>query len=507
MNTHRTQLFALAFAAALVGGAAQPVQAAEARPPNVIIILADDMGYGDLSSSRQGTGIQTPAIDRLAAEGARMTSGYAPASTCTPSRYAMLTGEYAWRKEGTGILPGDAALIIAPERTTLAGIFKQAGYATGLVGKWHLGLGDDKHPVDFNGTIKPGPNELGFDYAFHMPATGDRVPTVYMENGRVVNLDAADPIAVDYNKKIGNLPATSSGSIINNIPRIGWMSGGTAALWVDQTKSDIFNAKALDFIRRHRSKPFFLYYAAHEPHVPQAPNQRYAGKGGHDGARGDAIVQLDEQVAAIMKTLKDEGLDVNTLVIFSSDNGRQVPNFDPVHLSADEFRANGIYRGGKYSAFEGGQRMPFLARWPGHIKPGTVSAEPVSLVDMPATAAALTGRKLAPADAPDSFDILPVLTEGAKSPHAVLFYGNETLTGMRAGRWKLITEKQHFWQDKTPEKDQSGPPYLYDLDTDPGELNNVAGKYPELVQRLQAALADAKQAGFTRPGAQKVKQR
>lgn len=486
-------LLSLSLASASLVVAASPT-----RPPNIVLILADDLGYGDATCNRQGTGIHTPAIDRLATEGMRLTNGYAPASTCTPTRYAMMTGEYAWRKQGTGILPGDAKLIISPGRTTLASILKDADYTTALIGKWHLGLGDGK--IDWNQTIAPGPNQVGFDYSYHMPATGDRVPCVYMENGRVMNLDPADPITVSYRKKIGDWPSGPRGTIINDIPRIGWMTGGKAALWDDTTKSDIFNAKALDFIRAHKSKPFFLFYAAHEPHHPQVPNPRFSGKANANGTRGDAIVQLDEQVAQIMKTLKEEGIDDETLVIFSSDNGCQVSHSDPVRLEPEVFRANGIYRGGKYGEFEGGQRMPFIVRWNGHIKPGTVSSEPVSLIDLPATVAALVGRQLAPSDAPDSLDILPVLTSGAKSPHSVLLYGNDQPGGIREGQWKLIVRPQPENASKRG-SDMTGLPYLFDLESDPGEASNVANQHPDIVKRLASALNTAKQTGFTRPGA------
>lgn len=502
--------------------ASSAIQAGEARrQPNVVFILADDLGYGDVSCNGQGK-IQTPAIDKLAAEGLRFTSGYAPCSTCTPTRYSIMTGEYAWRKKGTGILPGDAALIISPSRLTLPRIFKNAGYVTGAVGKWHLGLGDGK--IDFNNHISPGINEVGFDYSFNMAATGDRVPCVYMENGTVVNLDPADPISVSYKHKIGDWPTgrenpellrmkSNEGhldTIINGIARIGWMYGGKSALWVDQTLSDTFNAKALDFIRKNKARPFFLYYAAHEPHVPRDPNPRFLGKSGV-GARGDAVVQLDDEVARIMATLKEEGLDENTLVILSSDNGPATADGYVDGALEEESKtghfANGIYRAGKYTEFEGGQRLPFIARWTGHIQAGGTSAEPVSLIDLPATAAALTGQELKPADAPDSLDILPVLTSGAKSPHAALFYGNAKAAGIREQNWKLITTKQNEVDRRNPRHDGNAPqgvPLLFDLDTDPKETVNLAEKNPEVVKRLSADLEQAVSAGFTRPGAAKV---
>ena len=512
----------LALALAPLAALAAPT---DNRPPNVILILADDLGYGDISCNGMGK-IKTPAIDRMAAEGLRLTDGYAPASTCTPTRYGVMTGEYPWRKKGTGILPGDAELIISPSRATLPRVFKNAGYATGAVGKWHLGLGAGK--IDFNTHITPGLNELGFDYAFNMAATGDRVPCVYMENGRVVNLDPADPIRVSYGKKIGDRPTGKehpellrmkfneghNNTIVNGISRIVFMTGGKAALWNDQTLSDTFCTKACDFIRANKTKPFFLYYAAHEPHVPRDPNPRFVGKSGV-GARGDAVTQFDDEVARLFATLKAEGLDNNTLVILSSDNGNAVADgYADGALEAETkagHHGNGVYRGGKYGDFEGGLRMPFLARWPGRIKAGGVTAEPVALTDLIATAAALTGQKLEADTAPDSRDILPVLTAGAKSPHEFLLFGNDRAAAIREGRWKLIVAKPRA--DVTHRNPQpagpapKGHPMLFDLAADPAESVNLADQHPDIVRRLREKLDTAVSAGFTRPGATAVTQR
>ncbi len=521
------KLLPLAAAALAPLGAALAAESPGAkRPPNVIVIIADDLGYGDISCNGPGK-IGTPNIDRLAREGLRLTAGYAPASTCTPTRYGLLTGEYAWRKRGTGILPGDAALIISPSRTTLPRVFRNAGYATAVVGKWHLGLGDGK--PDFNTRVAPGPNELGFDYAFTMAATGDRVPCVYLENGKVVNLDPADPISVDYRRKVGDWPTGRENpellrmkfneghadTIVNGISRIGFMTGGKAALWDDRTLSDTFNAKAREFIRGSKGRPFFLYYAAHEPHVPRDPNPRFVGKSGA-GARADAVLQFDDQVARLMETLKAEGLDDNTLVILSSDNGPAAADgYADAALENERkagHRGSGPYRGGKYTDFEGGVRMPFLARWPARIPAGRVSAEPVCLTDLVATAAALTGRPLAPSDAPDSFNILPVLTDGAKSPAPYRLFGNPgaelTASAVREGRWKLILRDAGAHSARAllrnPPADTptpTGAPLLFDLEADPGETVNLADKHPDTVKRLTALMAESARAGFSRPGA------
>src|SRR5829696_8397432 len=309
-----------------------PLPAFAQRRPNVVLIYADDLGYGDVSAyaaglprrSSQKSGAEaglrrllTPNVDRLAREGIRFTDAHAAAATCTPSRYAMLTGEYAWRKPGTNVLPGDAALIIEPGRPTLATVFQRAGYTTGVVGKWHLGLGPAGGP-DWNGEIRPAPEDIGFDSSFIMAATGDRVPTVYVENRRVAGLDPADPIKVQYGEPLGDWP-TGRGSpdllkvhpshghdqtIVNGISRIGYMTGGNTALWKDEEMGDVFTRKATAFIEQHRAKPFFLFFSLHEPHVPRVPHPRFVGATTM-GPRGDAIAQLDWSVGQVLEKLDE----------------------------------------------------------------------------------------------------------------------------------------------------------------------------------------------------------
>jgi arylsulfatase A-like enzyme len=480
-----------------------PAPAPAQPPPNIILIYADDLGYGDVSAYGAKT-IDTPNIDRLAKGGLRFTDAHSAAATCTPSRYALLTGEYAFRKPGTGVLPGNAAMIIEPGRTTLPSLLRSAGYATGVVGKWHLGLGPKDGP-DWNGEIRPGPNDIGFDYSFIMAATGDRVPTVYVENRRVVGLDPADPITVSYSAPVDggatgkNNPeqltmAPSHGhdqTIVNGISRIGYMKGGKAALWKDEDMADDFTRRAVRFIEQQKAQPFFLFFALHDPHVPRVPHPRFAGKTTM-GPRGDVIVQTDWSVGEILGTLDRLQLTDNTLVIFTSDNGPVVDDGykDDAVAKLGSHAPSGPFRGGKYSHFEGGTRVPFVVRWPARIKPGTSDAL-ISQVDFLASFAALVKKPLAAGDAPDSVDTLGALLGTAKVGRAELIEqaGGQAL---RAGQWKYIeaSKRPKMNVQTNTELGNEAVPQLYDLGNDPGERQNVADKYPdklaELMARLQA---------------------
>ncbi len=480
--------------------------------PNVVIILADDIGYGDVSCYG-ATAVKTPNIDRLAKEGLRFTDAHAPAATCTPSRYAMLTGEYAWRKPGTGVLPGDAALIIEPGRTTLATLFQRAGYSTGVVGKWHLGLGPQGGP-DWNGEIKPNPNDIGFGYSFIMAATGDRVPTVYVENRRVVGLDPADPIKVSYANPIGDWPTGKANpeqlkihpshghdqTITNGISRIGYMTGGKAALWKDEEMADVFAQKAVAFIEQQKSQPFFLYFALHDPHVPRVPHPRFVGKTTM-GPRGDALVQADWCVGEILAALDRLKLANNTLVIFTSDNGPVVDDGykDDAVAKLGNHKPAGPFRGGKYSSFEGGTRVPLIVRWPGQVKRG-VSDALVSQIDFTASFAALLGQMLAPADAPDSFNVLSALLGKTKTGRTHLVEQASALA-LRQGQWKYIAPSNGRKLNPETNTELGNDPaaQLYYLTNDKGETNNLADQQPEKVKELAALLQQIRQAGRSRP--------
>lgn len=494
------------FLSTLAGGAlASRLSAQSGAKPNIVLIYADDVGYGDISCYG-ATRVRTPNLDRLAAGGMRFTNAHASSATCTPSRYTLMTGEYAWRKKGTNVLPGDATLIIPTERQTLPGMLQKQGYHTGVVGKWHLGLG--RTEVDWNTEIKPGPLEVGFDYSFIIPATGDRVPCVFVENRRVANLDPKDPIRVNYDHPIGDEPTgrknpemlkmhPSHGhdmAIVNGISRIGYMTGGKSALWVDEDIADTLTKKAVGFIDQNRRNPFFLYFATHDIHVPRVPNQRFAGKTPM-GPRGDAIAELDWSVGQVLDTLDRHKLTGNTLVMFSSDNGPVVDDGyrDEAVEKLGPHKPAGPLRGGKYSKFDGGTRVPMLARWPGHIQADAQSDALVSQVDYYASLGAITGVKPAAGAAPDSMDMHNALLGRDRQGREWLVEHAGTL-GIIVGNWKYIAPSggQKVNPNTNTEMGNDPAPQLYDLSNDLGERNNLAAQYPERVKAMQERLAQVR---------------
>lgn len=473
--------------------------------PNIIIICADDLGYGDVSCYG-ATRLETPNIDRFASNSLRFTNAHCTSATSTPSRYSLLTGEYAWRRTGTGILPGDASAIILPGRPTMASVLKSAGYTTAVIGKWHLGLGGEGGP-DWNGEIKPGPGEIGFDYSYILPATVDRVPCVYVENGRVAGLDPDDPIEVNYDHKIGDWPTgrenpellkmhPSHGhdmTIINGISRIGYMTGGKSALWVDEDIADVITGKAVSFIEKNKDRPFFLYFATHDPHVPRVPHPRFAGRSAM-GPRGDVILQLDWTVGEIVKTVERLNLNRNTLLIFTSDNGPVVDDgyMDQAVELLGSHSPAGPLRGGKYSAFEGGTRIVFIAGWEGKIKKG-VSNALFSQIDLMASLARLAGAELPAGAAPDSHDNLDVLLGKTKTGRDwVVGHALNGRLSLLKGNWRYIQPGPgvKVMPSTKIETGNDPLPQLYNLNDDIGEKNNVAEENPPVVNELTMQLDD-----------------
>ena len=469
--------------------------------PNIVVILADDLGYGDVGCNG-ATKISTPNIDRLAAGGLRFTDAHSAASTCTPSRYSILTGEYAFRNPRAVILDGDAPLTIDPKQPTLPAMLKERGYVTGFVGKWHLGLGHGN--TDWNRAIDPGPNEIGFDSCYFLPATPDRVPCVYVENHRVVNLEAGDPLTLSYQHPVGPEPTgrdhpellrypankQHSGTIVDHISRIGFMTGGHAAWWVDEEMAQQFLSKAQAFVEQNKDHPFFLYYCPHNIHVPRAPNGKYLHTSGC-GIRGDSIEELDAVVGGLIDTLHRLNLAENTLVVFSSDNG---PIFNDGYADGSVKEANGHrpagpYRGGKYQIFEGGNRLPFIVSWPGRVAP-RVSAALVSQMDLFASLADLVGRTDAAKTRPDSEDILPALLGASRQARSTLIEQAPGRLALRDGAWKLVLAGKEQARKPLEEGDLTqGPPLapeaqLFDLLHDPGETQNVASEHAEVLGKM-----------------------
>jgi arylsulfatase A-like enzyme len=477
----------------------------EKKQPNIVIIYADDLGYGDVSSYGSTT-ISTPNIDRVAGQGLLFTNAHCTSATSTPSRYSLLTGEYAWRKKGTGVATGDAPALITPGRTTMATVLQRAGYKTGVVGKWHLGLGP-AGGADWNGEILSGPIDIGFDYNFLIPATGDRVPCVFVENRRVVGLDPSDPIMVSFKEPILTEPTgrdhpellkmhPSHGhdmTIVNGISRIGYMSGGKSALWIDEDIADIITGKAVEFIKDNKDQPFFLYFATHDIHVPRTPHQRFVGKSGM-GPRGDAILEFDWSVGEILNTIESLNLAENTIVIVTSDNGPVVDDGykdDAVEKLGDH-KPSGPLRGGKYSLFDGGTRIAFIVKWPGKIEAGTTDAL-FSQIDLMASFAALTGQSLGEEEGPDSFDNLNTLLGKSDKDREWLIEHASRLSIIKDG-WKYIEPgpgpKLNTYVNIELGNDTL--PQLYNLMEDIGEQKNLAAENPGVVKELTELLESIK---------------
>jgi arylsulfatase A-like enzyme len=471
----------------------------DVKKPNVIVILADDLGYGDVSCYGSQT-IHTPNIDRLANEGLRFTQGYSTSATSTPSRYALVTGMYPWKNKDAKILPGDAPLIVDTQVQTLPKLMQEAGYSTGAIGKWHLGLGSGS--PDWNTTISPNPADIGYEYSYIQAATNDRVPCVYVENGKVDGLDPSDPIYVSYKENFEGEPTgklnpellkvhPSHGhdmSIVNGISRIGFMKGGKAALWTDETMAGVFVDKAKAFISENKEKSFFLYFGLHQPHVPRVPNEKFAGKSGL-GPRGDAILEADWAVGELLNHLDELGLTDNTLVVFTSDNGPVVDDGykdQAVELLGDHKPA-GLLRGGKYSLFDGGTHVPFITRWPQKIKPG-VSDALVCQIDFLASFSELTETPLSQNF--DSQNVLKALLGESETGRTELVIEGVNNLAYRNGDWVLLAPSEGAaYQKLTGTETGRSPEYqLYNLKTDIGEQQNLTTQEPERVELMKTAL-------------------
>ena len=464
--------------------AAGALGAAPSKLPNIVYILADDLGWGDLRCYNQESAIPTPHADRLARQGIRFLDMHSGSAVCTPTRYGILTGRYCWRTSLTkGVLWGYSPNLIEKDRLTVPAMLKRRGYYTAGVGKWHLGLGDQEK-TDYSKPLRPGPLDHGFDYYFGIPASLDMDPYLYFENDRAVE------------QPTSHTPG-------QNTPRgVFWREGPISPGFNIPEVLPTLTDKAVSILRQRAQtqQPFFLYLALTAPHTPWVPKQPYVGKS-RAGAYGDFVAQVDDTLGVIMKTLDETGLTGNTLVVFTSDNGADWKVEDKERFA---HRANAKWRGEKADVWEGGHRIPFVARWPGRIRAGSTTNQLGCLTDLMATAAAITDQALPRTAGGDSYNLLPVLTGAAKSPvrEAIIHHSVEGVFSVRQGNWKLELGlgSGGFSDPKTEEPKPGGPQgQLYDLAADPGELKNVWLERPDEVKRLTALLDAYKRQGYSRP--------
>jgi arylsulfatase A len=459
------------------------------RLPNLVIVLADDMGYGDPGSYNPQSKIATPNIDKLATQGMRFTDMHSPSAVCSPTRYGMLTGRYCWRGPlKKSVCFGYDPLLIELGRLTLASLLKPFDFITAVIGKWHLGLGGDL-TADYSKPLKPGPNQIGFDYFLGFPAALDMRPYVLVENDRAL-APPTDFMPASLSQRLGGLGS--------------WEAGPAAPGFKHVDIQPRFAAKAVEFIgRQKKDKPFFLYFPLTGPHEPWAPTAEFRGKS-RAGPYGDAVQQMDAMLGQIMKALDAGGHRDNTLLIFTSDNGA---GWVPEEIAFFKHKANGEWRGQKGDIWEGGHRVPFIARWPGKIKPGGASEETLCLVDLLATTAAVVGAPLPDNAAEDSFNFLPILLgEKPATPirEFVVYHSFYGSFGIRQGPWVLIPTlgSRGFSQPAGVLPVLGGPEgQLYNLKDDPGQTNNLWLTQPDQVRRLSKLLEKAQTDGRTRPAA------
>ncbi len=488
--------------------------------PNVILINADDLGYGDLGVYG-ATKVQTPNIDRLAVQGRMFTDAHTVSAVCTPSRYALITGEYPVRANNlSSVIFNRDSLIIPESKYTIADVFKEQGYATACVGKWHLGFGEIR-PVDWNSKLKPGPLELGFDYYFGVPVLNSHPPFVYVENHDVVGLEEDDPFV--WGEEANTAPYPEKWNKWDQ--KIG---GAQKAheIYVDSLVGTTLKDTAQAFIRKHKTEPFFLYFATTNIHHPFTPAKRFLGSS-NAGRYGDFIHELDWMVGEIMRTLDEEGLAENTLLILTSDNGGML-NQGGQDAYAMDHKLNGELFGFKFDAWEGGHRIPFIARWPGKIDAGTTSNQLISNVDMLATFSAIFEEELESNQGLDSYNLLPALTGNpSESIRESLIIAPNDLDKMalRKGKWMFISgrggggfQAEHvgmhdlggaaatpFTNQQNSEiedgkiKADAAPAQLYDLEDDLSQKNNLYYEFPEIVEMMKKELQEIRNSKKTRP--------
>lgn len=480
----------------------------EAKKPNIIYILADDLGYGDIGAFNPDGKIKTPHIDQLAKDGMKFTDAHSPSAVCTPTRYGIITGRYSWRsKLKNGVLTGKSKALIPNSRTTVASMLKKGGYTTSFIGKWHLGWdwaekdsanfggegwnATDFDNLDFTKPVMNSPKELGFDYSYGHSGSLDMAPYVYLENGNITA--AVDTITEDTGKYTW------------------WRKGPTAADFVHDDVTPNFFRKAMDYVtdKANDENPFFMYLALPSPHTPILPTEEWLGKS-ELNPYGDFVVMIDDYMGKLLKVVEEQGIAENTIIIFTSDNGCS-PQADFEVLANKGHDPSSIYRGHKADIYEAGHRVPFIVKWPGIIAPNAVSDQTICHTDLMATCAAIADVTLADDEAEDSFSMLPLLNGDDItnfSREATVHHSINGSFAIRKDNFKLIfCPGSGGWSYPIPGKDDMTdlPKFqLYDLKVDPSEENNLFENHPEKVDELKTLMASYIENGRSTPGAKQT---
>jgi len=459
-----------------------PPETAKELLPNIVLILADDMGLGDVGAYNPQAKAPTPSLDSLATSGMRFTDAHSSSAVCTPTRYGLLTGRYSWRSSlKKGVLKGYDPLLIDPSRSTMASMLRENGYATAAIGKWHLGLGNNE-VTDYSQPLSPGPNDVGFDYFFGIPASLDMPPYTFVENDRILTSFDGDEVGESERRKLGGDGYWHAGPIardfahIDVLPQI--MERSVAYIQQKANSAD--------------EQPFFLYVPLNAPHTPWMPTPEFLGRSDL-GYYGDFIVQVDHTVGQIMNALDETGVAERTLIIFATDNGAR---WTPEDTEKWDHRANLELRGQKADIFEGGHRVPMIVSWPGHVQAGAKTRHLTSLTDLYATLADVTGATPGQADGEDSETILPTLLGESQAQRAsVIHHSASGMFAVRSGDWKLIEGlgSGGFTRPKFIEPEEGGPAgQLYNLAIDPAETDNLYLQRPDVVERLTLILEETR---------------
>ncbi len=483
---------------------ASPVE----KQPNIIYVLADDLGYGDITAFNKDSKISTPNIDKMAAEGMKFTDAHTSSAVCTPTRYGILTGRYNWRSQlKQGVLSGKSRALMPNSRTTVASLLKKQGYTTAYIGKWHLGWDwalkdknesvsvesdskDDAKEIDFSKPITNGPKELGFEYSYGHSGSLDMAPYVYVENGM--------PTMVPTKKTV------------DKGKQSWWREGLTSDDFVHEDVTPNFVRRAISYVeeKAKEDKPFFLYLPLPSPHTPILPTEEFQGKSGLDNPYGDFVMMVDDYIGQLLAQIKKSGIEENTLIVFTSDNGCS-PQANFKQLISKGHNPSGIYRGHKADIFEAGHRVPFIVKWPNKVKAGTVNSQTICTTDFAATVASISNYKLSDDEAEDSFNMMPLLTQdfkGSAFREGTIHHSINGSFAIRKGNYKLIMcPGSGGWSFPRPNNkkaiDTLPKIQLYDLSKDPGEQNNLQDQLPEKVSELQELLTAQILNGRSTPGA------